>query len=260
MSRLHLMEYDCIVLGSGNAALCSAITAVESGCEPTRVLIIDKAPEEWAGGNSYFTAGAFRTAHGGLRDLLSAVQRVEKDQNRLNRIDIEPYTKEQFVEDILRLGDSKSNRKLVNTMVEESREVIQWLAENVGVRFTFSSHRQAYEVGGRLKFWGGLVVTTQDGGKGLMEDLMKKAKELGIQFRWKTTVVGLAVEHGESVRGVNVTDSQPTPKQETLTARAVILACGGFEANEDMRVKYLGPGWAHARVNICIVSQITRLN
>jgi len=252
------MQYDCIVLGSGNAALCSAIATVESGCDAARVLIVDKAPKEWAGGNSYFTAGAFRTAHGGLTDLLSVVQKIEQDQSRLNRIDMESYTKEQFVEDILRLGDRKSDMKLVNAVVEDSRGVISWLTESIGVRFVFPSHRQAYEVGGRIKFWGGLVVAAQDGGKGLVEELMNKAKTLGIQFRWETTVIGLVVEHGERVRGVNVTDSQHTSKQETLTARAVILACGGFEANEDMRVKYLGPGWDHARVHACIILQNTK--
>lgn len=248
------MEYDCIALGSGNAGLCSAIAAVESGCDPSRVLIIDKAPEEWAGGNSYFTAGAFRTVHGGLSDLLSAVQRAEKDQNRLNRIDLEPYTKEQFVRDILELGDRRPNKRLVNAVVEDSRGVISWLTESIGVRFAFPSHRQAYEVGGRLKFWGGLVVAAQDGGKGLLKDLMNKAKQLGIQFRWETTVVGLVVDQRERVRGVNIRDTC-TPKQDTLTAKAVILACGGFEANKDMRVKYLGPNWVHARVSTCIISQ-----
>lgn len=243
------MEYDCIVLGTGNAALCSAIAAVESGCDPTRVLIIDKAPVEWAGGNSYFTAGAFRTVHEGLRDLLPVVQSVEKDENRLNRIDIEPYTKEQFVEDILRLGDRRSNMTLVEAVAGDSREVMAWLAESVGVGFAFSSHRQAYEVEGRLKFWGGLVLATQGGGKGLIENLLRKVKELGIQIRWETTVVELMVEHGECVRGVKVTDSHHREKQEALKARAVILACGGFEANEDMRVKYLGPSWDRARVS-----------
>ncbi|KAF8507633.1 FAD/NAD-binding domain-containing protein [Gautieria morchelliformis] len=242
------MDYDCIVLGTGNAALCAAIAAVEAGCEPSRVLIVDKAPVEWAGGNSYFTAGAFRTVHGGLQDLRSAVRMAEKDESRLNRIDIEPYTKEQFVEDILRLGNRKSDMKLVDALVGDSREVITWLTESVGVRFAFPSHRQAYEVGGRIKFWGGLELAAQAGGKGLVEALMDKATKLGIQFRWETTVVGFVVVHGEHVRGVNVTYNHHPPKQETLTARVVILACGGFEANKDMRVKYLGPGWDHARV------------
>ena len=249
------MEYDCIVLGTGNAGLCSAIAAVESGCDPARVLVIDKAPVEWAGGNGFFTAGAFRTVHAGLKDLLPVVQRVEKNESRLNTIDIDPYTRDQFIEDILRLGDGKPSRTLVDAIVGDSREVITWLAESVEVKFVLSTHRQAYEVGGRIKFWGGLALAVQGGGKGLIEDLMNKAKTLGIQFKWGTTVIGLVAEHGERVRGVNVLSLQHGKKPEILRARAVILACGGFEANRDMRVEYLGPDWAQARVNTHVISQ-----
>jgi precorrin 3B synthase CobZ len=252
------MEYHCIVLGTGNAALCAAIAAVESGCDPSHVLVIDKAPVEWAGGNSYFTAGAFRTVHGGLEDLLPVVHNVEKDESRLNLIDVDPYTKEQFVEDILRLGNGKPSKALVNTVVEDSRGVIAWLAESVGVKFVFSFHRQAYKVGGRIKFWGGLALAVQDGGKGLVEDLMNKAKKMGIQFRWGTSVVGLVAEQGKRVRGVEVMNAQDAKEQETLRARAVILACGGFEANEDMRVEHLGLGWDQARVKPASYHKATR--
>lgn len=43
--------YDCILVGSGHAGSCTALSAVEHGCRPERVLIIEKAPEEWVGGN-----------------------------------------------------------------------------------------------------------------------------------------------------------------------------------------------------------------
>ena len=35
---------------------------------------------------------------------------------------------------------------------------------------------------------------------------------------------------------------------EEVRARAVVLACGGFEANPEMRTRYLGPGWELCRV------------
>jgi tricarballylate dehydrogenase len=37
-------------------------------------------------------------------------------------------------------------------------------------------------------------------------------------------------------------------KLRDLTARAVVLACGGFEANAEWRTRYLGPGWELAKV------------
>jgi tricarballylate dehydrogenase len=48
---------DVVVVGAGNAALCAALAAAGQGVS---VLILERAPENEAGGNSRFTAGAFR--------------------------------------------------------------------------------------------------------------------------------------------------------------------------------------------------------
>ena len=34
-----------------------------------RVLVLEKAPRKWVGGNSYFTVGAFRTTRENLEEL-----------------------------------------------------------------------------------------------------------------------------------------------------------------------------------------------
>ena len=65
--------YDVVVVGAGNAALCAAISAHENGA---RVLVLEKAPEEEKGGNSYFTAGGFRFMHNGLDDVREDVLAV----------------------------------------------------------------------------------------------------------------------------------------------------------------------------------------
>ena len=63
-------EFDVVVVGAGNAALCAAISARGHGA---RVLVLEKAPEEEKGGNSYFTAGGFRFTHDGLDDVREIV-------------------------------------------------------------------------------------------------------------------------------------------------------------------------------------------
>jgi heterodisulfide reductase subunit A-like polyferredoxin len=48
---------DVIVIGAGNAAFCAALAAAEHGVS---VLVLERAPQDETGGNSRFTAGAFR--------------------------------------------------------------------------------------------------------------------------------------------------------------------------------------------------------
>ena len=62
-----LPEYvDVVVVGAGNAAFCAALAARESGAS---VLVLERAPQDEAGGNSRFTAGAFRCVYDGVDDL-----------------------------------------------------------------------------------------------------------------------------------------------------------------------------------------------
>ena len=37
-------------------------------------------------------------------------------------------------------------------------------------------------------------------------------------------------------------------KTVDIRSKSVVLACGGFEANSEMRARYLGPGWDLAKV------------
>ena len=69
-------EYDVVVVGAGNAALCSALAAEEAGA---KVLVVERAPEEEAGGNSRYTAGAIRFAHEGVEDLKTVVDLTEEE-------------------------------------------------------------------------------------------------------------------------------------------------------------------------------------
>ena len=54
MSAALPPSVDVIVVGAGNAAFCAALAAAEHGVS---VLMLERAPEEEAGGNSRFTAG-----------------------------------------------------------------------------------------------------------------------------------------------------------------------------------------------------------
>ena len=238
-------SYDCIVIGGGHAASCAALSAVQHGCKPERVLLLEKAPREWAGGNGYFTAGAHRTVHGGLLDLLPLVHNAPEHAERT--IDMEPYTAQQFTDDIMRLSEGKSDASLVKALVESSRDAIQWLARSVGVRFIFSFHRQAYNVNGRQKFWGGMVLSVEEGGKGLIADHQRALAQAGIVTWYDSPAIQLLSENGKIV-GVVVRKGD-NGEEIQLHSSAIIIASGGFESSKELRAKHLGPKWAQAKAS-----------
>ena len=68
---------DVIVIGAGNAAFCAALAAAERGVS---VLVIERAQESEAGGNSRFTAGAFRCVYDGVDDLKALMPDLTEEE------------------------------------------------------------------------------------------------------------------------------------------------------------------------------------
>lgn len=130
-------DCDVLVIGSGNAGFTAAISAKQGGAR--NVVLIDKCNEAWAGGNSYFTAGAYRTAHGGLQDLLPLVKNV--DATLAEQVDLDPYTERDFADDLQRICGGRSDPDLGRILITESNAAIKWLA-SIGVRFQLSFNRQ----------------------------------------------------------------------------------------------------------------------
>ncbi|RFU33113.1 hypothetical protein B7463_g3227, partial [Scytalidium lignicola] len=241
-SPASTIECDVVVVGSGNAGFSAAVSAAQSGAR--RVLLVEKSPEEWAGGNSFFTAGAMRTVHSGLQDLLPLVNNVDAATAQL--IDLAPYTREDFLSDMDRVTHGRYHRELGRTLVEESNNTVKWLARN-GVRFQLSFNRQAYKVDGRFKFWGGLTLKTEDGGRGLIEDHKNAARRHGVTIFYQTAAEKLILDEQTGTFKSLLADR--AGNKIMIHAKAIILAAGGFEANPRMRAQYLGPGWdlAHVR-------------
>jgi tricarballylate dehydrogenase len=232
-------DADVIVVGAGNAGFSAAHAAAERGA---RVLVVEKAPEEWVGGNSYFTAGAIRTVHGGLEDALSLVEPV--DAARAEATELAPYTEDDYRSDMLRLTEGRCDAELVDLIVADSRDTLGWLAEK-GLRLRLMYDRQSYTVDGRHVFWGGLHIGTVDGGRGLIEDHRAAAERAGIELRYEHAVTGLVERPGGAVTGVRC---RVRGEDLEIAAPAVVAAAGGFEANPRMRAAHLGPNWDIAKV------------
>jgi len=90
-------EFDVVVVGKGNAALCAALAAKDQGA---KVALLEAASEDEHGGNSRFAGGVMRFAYASLEDL----RRVTdiSDEEAVNS-DFGTNTREEFLDVLYRL-------------------------------------------------------------------------------------------------------------------------------------------------------------
>lgn len=232
-------DADVIVVGGGNAGFTAAHAAAERG---RSVLLLERGAPEMAGGNSFYTAGATRFAHDGIESLKPFI--VDDDRHAVS--EVPPYSSDEYMADLVKVTEGKTDREMAQVLVSESGDAVRWLAD-LGLKYRLMYERQAFDrPDGTYLFWGGLHVGNVGGGEGLMADHTALAERLGETVRYGVRAQSLLVED-DCVVGVRATD-EATGEQLELRAQSVILAAGGFEANPGLREKYLGEGWANAVV------------
>src|SRR5260221_5766916 len=170
---------DVVVVGAGNAAFCAAHAAAEHGVS---VLILERAPEVESGGNSRFTAGAFRCVYDGVEDLRTLMPDLTDEE--VANTDFGTYTQDKFFDDMGRVTEYRTDPDLCELLVKRSKETMRWMRLN-GIRFAPIFGRQAFKVGGKFKFWGGLTVEAWGGGPGLIDGLTSAATKKGITIAYE---------------------------------------------------------------------------
>lgn len=238
MTPTQYTEVDVLVVGAGNAAANAALSAKKAGAT---VAMLETAPRDARGGNSAFTGGAFRFVYSGVDDLLRLAPDIAELD--LGNIDFGTYNEGQYFDDMARLTEYRCDPELTDVLIGNSFASALWLREH-GVKFQPALGRQAFKVDGKFKFWGGLACHIHGGGAHLVEALHIALEKAGIPVIYETTAFALLHDDAR-VQGVRV---RHRGHVHDMRAKAVVLACGGFESNAEMRARYIGPNWDLAKV------------
>lgn len=206
--------FDVVVAGGGNAALCAAITAARAGC---RVIVIEGAPEFYRGGNTRHTRN-LRCAHDGTAPTMTG-----------------PYAKEEFLDDLYRVTGGQTDEVLAKLTVANSTQLLGWMDEQ-GVRFQ-------PPLGGTLSL-GKTNAFFLGGGRGALNDLYRRAGKLGVSVIYDSPVVALNIADGFFISAVIKRHGKKIP----IRGKALVAACGGFEAN----IEWLKEYWGAAADNFLI--------
>ncbi len=203
---MNSTSHHIIVIGQGAAGLAAALSAAEEARarrQPLRITLIDKAPEGDAGGNTRWSPSNMRMA---------APDRVEPS----------------FVQDMLAATQHKGDARYFTTLAANGPETVAWMASH-GIAFIQPPYYLAK---------GPPRIQPVGGGAGLVATFACTARAAGVEIRYACSAEELVIEDG-GVAGVVIASGG---KHETLAARAVVLASGGFQGNAEMMLRHFGTG------------------
>ncbi len=202
-------SYDVVVVGAGGAGLSAAMSAHELGA---KVVVFEKMA--MPGGNTTRATGGINAA--------GTPQQLAKFQD----------TPELFFQDTMKGGYNKNDAALVRILAEKAAASVAWL-ESMGAdlsdvgRMAGSSVNRTHRPAGGAKV-GPEIVNTLHG---------SVVKVAGIPVVTKTRVEELITDKKGEVTGVRVTAADG--KSYKVAAKAVVLASGGFGANNEMAASYV---------------------
>lgn len=227
-----------IVVGSGNAALCAGIAALEKGAS---VLMLEKASQEEMGGNSRYTAGAMRFVYNSNEDLLPLL--LNPNDEKIAITEFGAYPKEKFQQDLLGFNEGRPLSMHQQILINESYDTLRWLGEH-NIKFEPIYSRQTFQKDGKYIFWGGLTLEAKGEGVGLVEAELSEFFRLGGEIIYDCAVEELIEEKGKVIGVKSLHKGEPT----RFLSDAIVLGCGGFEANPDLRQKFMGERWGQSKV------------
>ena len=174
-------KFDVLVVGKGNAALCAALSARDTGVS---VAMLEAAPVEESGGNSRFAGGVMRFAYSSVEDL-QKVTDIPADE--VTTVDWDSNTIDEFYDDLYRVTAFHTDPNLSETLITKSHEGMVW-ARGQGAKFVPNYGAQSKIINGKRVFHGRFPLTVNGGGAGLVEDLTKTAEKKGVKIFYETQI------------------------------------------------------------------------
>ena len=206
--------YDVLVIGGGNAALCSALTAREAG---KSVLLLEVAPKDFRGGNSRHTRN-IRCMHDHAADVLNG-----------------SYPEDEYWNDLATVTGGRTKEELARLVIRESGACRDWMKRH-GVRFQPSLGGTLHLSRTNAFFLGG--------GKALVNAYYRSAETLGVDIAYETEVRDLDIRDGRFMAAHALHKGAAVE----IRARSLVAAAGGFESN----LAWLREAWGEVADNFLI--------
>lgn len=203
-------QADVVVIGAGGAGFAAAITAANAG---KKVVLLEKLGV--VGGDTSLSGGEMAVP-GNWIQVTDGVA----DSPAL------------LAADMLKGGDNVGDPALVDVIAQGALDSSQWLTFEGGVSWEHD-----------LLFFGGhsvkrSIIPRGHTGSEMIVKLAARADEIdNLTVIRNMRVTSLSTDAAGAVSGVTA-ENQITKETTAITARAVVLASGGFGSNVDMRVKY----------------------
>jgi tricarballylate dehydrogenase len=202
--------YDLVVIGCGAAGLSAAVSyaAVAKGRgQRYRIAVLERASSEGRGGATRWTSAWFR---------------ITEDRR------LDPA----FVGLMETLSGGLADLDYCRTLASEVAETLRFLETN-GVELVYFKQPFANRNTG-----GGLGMPAR-GGVGIVDGLAAVVERTpGSELLYETEAVRLSLSPDGRLDGVVARGADGLLR--TLAARALVIACGGFEGNPEMLTQYIG--------------------
>ena len=182
-------QYDVVIVGAGNAALCAALAARDAGAS---VVVVEKAPPSEQGGNCPYTGGGFRFVHDGLEDLRGMLP--ELSDGEASRISMDAYTADDFRQHFAAVTKGDSDAALIETLIAESRPTVDWMFSK-GVRWELSGASSRVE-GAPSTIPNSVGLSAWESGPGLVRMLTTACRRAGATILYETAMTRLLTDDG----------------------------------------------------------------